>query len=459
MKNTISGTTDLMSRKNSVFYKQLGKLVIPIAVQNFMSALVSASDALMLGFLDQSSLSAVSLATQVSFVLNLFLMAITIGLTILAAQYWGKEDVCAVEHVLAIALRLSVAVSVVFAAASFFVPGLLMRIFTNDEALIRLGEQYLQIVAVSFLFTAVSQVYLCVMKNSGRVIKSTVYGSVALVLNLVLNTVLIFGCMGIRGMGIRGAAVATLLARTIELLLVLNENRKKDVVRMRASYLRQPKKTLRADFKKYTAPVLANEIVWGCGFTMFSVIMGHLGTDAVAANAIANIVKNLIACVAVGVGTGSGIMVGNELGRGNTALAKEYGDRLCHISIAIGALSGILILLASPLILKFSGALSNEAKGYLQIMLYICSYYMIGKSVNSTLVAGIFCAGGDTKFGLLCDIVTMWIIIVPIGFFAAFVLKLPVLFVYLLLNLDETVKLPAVYVHYKKYRWVKNLTE
>lgn len=441
------------------FYKQLCKLAIPMAVQNFMSALVSASDALMLGWLDQNALSAVSLATQIQFVLNLFFMAITIGLTILAAQYWGKKDVNAVEHVLAIAMRGAVGISVVFALGALTMPGNLMRIFTNDQVLITLGSEYLRVVAVSYIFTGISQVYLCAMKNSGRVSRSTFYGSVAIGLNLILNAILIFGIMGMPGFGIKGAAISTFIARLAELIFVLIENRKKTVVRIRLDCLKNPNKKLKVDFGKYTLPVLANEIAWGCGFTMFSVIMGHLGTDAVAANSIANIVKNLIACVALGIGSGSGILVGNELGKGNNILAIKYGNKLCHLSIGTGVVSGTLILLASPVIGNFSGTLSVQAKNYLQLMLYICSYYIIGKSINSTVIAGIFCAGGDTKFGFWCDLITMWGIIVPIGLFAAFVLKLPVMAVYFILNMDELVKLPAVYVHYKKYKWVKNLTE
>ena len=170
------------------------------------------------------------------------------------------------------------------------------------------------------------------------------------------------------------------------------------------------------------------------------------------------LVKNIIACFCLGIGSGSGILVGNELGRGDLSRAKEYGGRLCRIALAAGALSGLVLLVFSPLILGFAGTLTPRAKEYLQVMLLICAYYLVGKSLNSTVVAGIFCAGGDTRFGLLCDAVTMWIVIVPVGMLAAFVLRLPVLAVYFLLNLDEIIKLPAVYRHYRKYRWVRNLT-
>lgn len=441
------------------FYRKLFALVLPLALQNLMTALVSASDALMLGLLDQSSLSSASLATQVQFVLNLFYAALTIGATVLAAQYWGKGDREAVERVLAIALKGSMAVSLVFFLAAFFCPQFLMQIFTDDPELIRLGLPYLRIVSWSYLFMGVSQIYLCIMKNSGRTMRSTAYGSSAVVLNLLLNTLLIFGLLGFPKMEIAGAALATTVSRAVELGLVLLENRKKDQVRIRMKYLREGSPVLRKDFVRYTSPVMANELVWGCGFTMFSVIMGHLGSDAVAANSIANIVKNIIACMCLGIGTGSGILVGNELGRGALDRAREYGGRLCRIAVAAGAVSGAVLLVCSPLVQLLAVSLSEQAHEYLRVMLMICAYYMVGKAVNSTVVAGIFCAGGDTKFGLLCDAVTMWVIIVPVGMLAAFVWKLPVLTVYFLLNLDEFVKLPAVYRHYKKYLWVRNLTK
>lgn len=440
------------------FYKKLFALVMPIALQNLMSAIVSASDVLMLGMQGQTALSAVSLATQIQFVLNLFLAALTIGATVLAAQYWGKEDIKSVEQVLAITLRMSALISVMFFLAAVFCPEILMNIFTNEVELIVPGASYLRIVSGSYLCMGVSQIYLCIMKNSGRTLKSTIYGSSAVLINLILNAVFIFGLYGFPAMGIEGAALATLLARTVELILVLFENRKKEVVRIRLQYLRKSSPVLEKNYIYYTSPVLANELVWGCGFTMFSIIMGHLGSDAVAANSIANIVKNIIACFCLGIGTGSGIIVGNELGGGNLERAKEYGRKLCRIALAAGMLSGIVLLALSPLIFLLVSNLSTQAREYLKVMLFICSYYLIGKSINSTVVAGIFCAGGDTKFGLCCDAVTMWVIIIPAGAIAAFVLKLSVLWVYFWLNLDEFVKLPAVYRHYKKYKWVKNLT-
>ena len=449
--------TEINIEHKMPFYKKLSKLVLPIAFQNFMLAAVSASDALMLGVISQDDLSAVSLAGQVQFVLNLFILALTIGATVLTAQYWGRKDKNAIEKILAIVLKISIIISTVFFIGATFGGKLLMRIFTSDRTLIESGTLYLKIVGVSYLLTGVSQIYLCIMKNTDRVLKSTVISSVAMILNIILNTIFIFGIGKIPKMGIIGVAIATVTSRVIELIWIIGESLKKDRIKLKRKYLLYDDKILRQDFWKYTLPVLGNELVWGCGFTMYSVIMGHLGSDAVAANSIANIVKNLIACFCIGIGSGGGIIVGNELGKGNLEIAKDYGKRLVILSIVSGVISSMLLLSITPIILKYSN-LTSEAHGYLKGMLIICAYYLIGKSINSTVIAGIFCAGGDSKFGFICDTITMWVITVPLGLIAAFYFKVPVVAVYFIISLDEIVKLPAVYANYKKYNWVKNIT-
>ena len=444
-----------MNDKN--FRKKLLALVLPITFQQLMLAVVSASDALMVGVIGQDLLSAVSLASQVTFVYNLFLAALTIGTSMFAAQYWGKGDKNAIERILGIVLRTSMLVSAVFFAGTMFTPELLMRIFTEDPVLTVYGTDYLRIVSVTYLMCGISQIYLCIMKNSGLAAKSMVISSTAAGLNIILNAVLIYGLFGAPRMEAAGAAAATALSRVAELAWVLLELRKKGRIKIRLRYILHPDQPMRKEFWHYTFPVLGNELVWGGGFTMYSVIMGHLGTDAVAANSIANIVKNLIASLAMGIGNGGAIIVGNELGAGKLEKAKLYGGKLCRIAVISGICSGIFLLAVSPAVLIVSD-LSPTAEEYLKWMLVMCSYYMIGKYVNGTTISGIFCAGGDSRFGFLCDTITLWCFTVPAGFITAFVLKMPVLFVYFIINLDEIVKLPAVYRRYKKYRWLKDLT-
>lgn len=421
-----------------------------------MLALVSASDALMLGMISQDALSAVSLASQVTFVENLFLAAMTIGLSMLAAQYWGKNDRTSVEKIFAYVMKITAVVSFSFFIVSLLIPNLLMLLFTNDKDLIEGGTVYLKTVSISFFRTGISQIYLCILKNSGKAVKAGIISSVSVIINIFLNAVFIFGLFGMPKLEIAGAALATVISRLIEIIWCVSDSVKKDSVHLKLMYVIHNDVPLKKDFWKYTLPVLGNEIVWGVGFTMYSVIMGHLGTDAVAANSIANIIKNLIVCFCIGLGSGGSIMVGNELGAGRLDTAKEYGGKLCRLAIIFGIASGLIMFMLSPLILKLSN-LSDTANHYLKWMIVMCSVYMVGKSVNTATIGGIFCAGGDSKFGFICDCITMWCITVPLGFIAAFALKLPVFAVYLIINLDEMVKLPAVYKHYKKYLWVKDL--
>lgn len=295
------------------------------------------------------------------------------------------------EEVLCITLKVSFLVSMIFFMASLFLPRVLMQIFTNEMLLIEAGIPYLRIVSWSYLFNGIfADLSLHYEKQRQNKPKHNIrFFGIGIEYPVKRHTYI---CLfGFPQMGIAGAALATTIAGAVELLLTIFENIKTDVVRVRLKYFRSDVVRLKRDYYRYTIPVLANELVWGRGFTMFSVIMGHLGSDAVAANSVANIVKNIIACVCLGIGTGSGILVGNELGSGDLETARKYGRQLCKISLATGAVSGLLILLSSPMVLMFTTSLTEQAHAYLRIMLYICSYYMIGKSINFTVIAGIFC--------------------------------------------------------------------
>lgn len=442
---------------NRTFYHKLFSLVLPIAFQQFMLAAVSASDALMLGFVNQDSLSAVSLAGQITFVFNLFMGGLTMGTSILAAQYYGKRDISSIEKIFAYVTKVSFFISAVFFLASLFMPDVLMHIFTSETDLISGGVVYLRIVSVSYLFIGISQIGLCVLKNTGYALKSMVIGSSSVIFNIFLNAALIFGLFFFPKMGIAGAALATSISKLLEMIWTYCESMRKNRVKFHIKYCFITDRLLVQDYWRYTMPMLGDYLVWGCGFTMYSVIMGHLGSDAVAANSIANIVKNLIVSFCTGLANGGGIIVGNELGTGNLKQAKKYGSLLWKAAMISGVVSGLFLLILSPLILNVT-ALSLQATEYLKWMLIFCACYMVAKSINMTTIAGIFPAGGDSKFGLFCDTITMWAFSVPIGFFAAFYLNLPVVIVFLIINLDEVVKLPAAIRHYKKYGWLKNIT-
>ncbi|MSA02014.1 MATE family efflux transporter [Lactonifactor sp. BIOML-A3] len=447
----------IQNRSNAVFYRKLFSLVLPIAFQQFMLAAVSASDALMLGVISQDALSAVSLAGQITFVFNLFMGGLTMGTSILAAQYYGKGDKESIEKIFGYVTRISFLISIVFFCASLFAPSMLMRIFTSETQLISGGINYLRIVSASYLFTGISQIYLCILKNTDYAMKSMVIGSSAVVINLFLNATLIYGLWFFPELGLGGAALATSISKLIEMAWVYAESLRKNRIRLHIKYCITVEQWLVRDYWKYTLPMLGDYLVWGVGFSMYSVVMGHLGSDAVAANSIANIAKNLIVSFCTGLGNGGGIIVGNALGTGNLEQAKRYGGLLWKLSIASGMVSGLLLIALSPLILNVT-VLTSQASEYLQWMLILCACYMVAKAINTTTIAGIFPSGGDSKFGLICDTITMWLFAVPAGFLAAFVFHLPVVIVFLIVNLDEVVKVPAAIIHYKKYGWLQNIT-
>ena len=444
-----------MDERKRSLRKEIVRLALPIALQQFMTALVGACDAIMLGKLSQDAMSAVSLATQVTFVFNLFMFAFMAGENMFVAQYYGKGDYTGISQVFSLVTKICGCIAVVFLAGTLFFPEQLMRILTNEETLIVLGSEYLRVIGISYVFSGIAQTFLAIMKNCGAVNMSTLINGVMVILNIALNAVFIFGLSGFPKMGIKGAALATVLATVVQFLWSVGYV----LCRIRAVKfsLRSCEKKLFGRFWQKVVPLLINNLAWGIGFSMYSVIMGHLGTDAVAANGIANISKNLVVCFCLGLGNAGSIIVGNRLGADRLQEAKEVGETLTKTAIVAGIVSGLVLIALSPFITKMVD-LTPTARGYLQKMLLISSYYIAGKSVNCMTIGGIFAAGGDSKFGMLCDSVTLWCIIVPLGCICAFILKLPVMVVYFVLNLDEIIKLPVVYKHYKKYKWIKNLT-
>lgn len=442
---------------NRQFWKRLIPLVFPIAFEQLMYSLVSTSDALMLGLVDQSSLSAVSLATQISFIFYMCMGGFSGGGNVLLAQYWGKGSPEQVEQVFAILIRPVVLVCSLFSGAALLVPQLLMRFFTPDPELIRLGSEYLRAVSPYYLLNGISQCYQCTMKNCGRAPKASLISSICVVLNILLNGILIFGLFGAPELGIRGAAIATAASQVIGLGWILLDTRLRGKIHLRMKHLLNFRLTLERDFWKYTTPVLANSLVWGLGITMGSMILGHLGTDAVAANSIASVAKNLIACFCMGLASGGAILVGNELGAGQLERAKLYGSKVVRLSLISGAISGGILIALTPVILRLA-KLSPQSAQYLRWMVVVCAVNLIGMSHNSATISGIFTAGGDTKFGFICDCITLWLIVVPLGLLTAFVLHWPVIAVYVIISMDEIVKLPAVWRHYKQYKWVRDLT-
>lgn len=386
-----------MNKDKSVFYSKLWNLMIPIVLQNLMLALVAVADAFMLGGMDQNYMSAVSLATQIQFIQNMFLSAATASLGILGAQYWGKGDIKTLDEIFCMALRLCGLVSVVFFAACVFGGRYLMLIFTNEDVLIDYGVRYLRIAGFSYLLTGISQCYLVIMKTSEHAKTTAAISSATVCINIVLNAIFIYGAFGIQPMGVRGAALATLIARIIELGYSVAISYKDGYIHPQMKFLLYRNKQLSKDFTKCGMPLLGACLFWGVGFTSYSSFMGHLGVDAAAANSVAAVVRDLVCCLSAGISGAAGIMVGNELGAGNLERGKEYGIRLLKISCLCGIVAALLMCIASPIVLHFV-KLTPQATTYLKGMFVVIAFYMIGRAINDVTINGIFGAGGDTLF-------------------------------------------------------------
>ena len=379
------------------FYRKLVAIMAPIALQNLMLAMVAAADTVMLGRVDQNAMAAVSLATQIQFVQNMILGVVVSVIGILGAQYWGKGDKVVLGKLFGMGIRHCVVISVAFFIGCVFFPRYLMRLFANDETLIAIGVKYLKIAGWSYLLTGVSQCYMAIMKVSEHVPRTAWISSVTVVINIILNSVFIFGLFGVPAYGAEGAAIATLIARVIEVLWCIGSSYQNSFIRLELHNLFSFERLLAKDYWHCALPLLGAYLFWGVGFTSYTAIIGQLGPDAAASNAIAAGVRDLMCCLCNGLCTAGGILIGNELGAGRLDQGRKYGDRLAILSYIIGFFCTFVILAIIPVV-KHYMKLTDKAQGYLVGMFVILSIYMIGRCVNTIIINGIFSAGGDTMF-------------------------------------------------------------
>ncbi|MDY2945173.1 MAG: MATE family efflux transporter [Lachnospiraceae bacterium] len=439
------------------FNHKLFTLALPMSLQSLMLSAVAACDAIMLGRLDQNSMSAVSLAGQIQFIQNIFLWAATGAASVLGAQYWGKGDRKAMDDIFGICIRITMVISFLFWAGCLFIPENLMMIYTNEPELIRIGATYLRITGWSYLLTGISETYLTLLKVTDHVTMGAVISSSAVVFNIFFNAIFIFGLLGLPAMGVRGAAAATLLSRIIQVIWAIGITFRQGYLGISFHGLFSHNKLIFRDFFKCGVPILCSGALWGIGFSSYTAILGHLGTDAAAANSVSSVIRDLFCCLCNGIASGGGILIGNELGAGKTEKGRDYGHRLSVIAVYIGILTCLLVLAVIPLVLWFY-VLTPEAEHLLTQMMIILAVYMIGRCVNTIVINGIFYAGGDIMFDAYSLAVTMWGVAIPVALLGAFVFHWPVPVVFACTCLDEVGKIPWVYAHYHKYKWVKDLT-
>lgn len=448
----------LTVEENRAFYRMAIALVIPMALQNLINVGVTTADVVMLGKVGETALSGTSLAGQIQFIMNLVFFGLTSGASVLTAQYWGKRDVRTIERVFGISLSFALCVALVFFGAAQLFPRQLMLIFTTEEPVIQEGISYLRIVSWSYLPVAFTMIYLNLMRSVERVVVATWTYFISLVVNVIGNAVLIFGLCGFPALGVRGAAFATLFARIVELAIVIfYMNWKENPVHLHLVDFVRFDKLLLKDFLIFSAPVVANELMWGMGMSANAAIIGHLGSAAVAANSVAQVCRQLIMVVGFGLGNATAIMIGKAIGEQKIRLAELYAKKFIWLSVAVTFVASACLFLCRGFIVE-SMTITPEAKEYLRFMLFVVCYYTLFQAYNTTMIVGVFRAGGDTRIGFVVDVTGMWCFSILLGFIAAFWLHLSVRAVYVILLSDEIVKIPITTWRYRKKIWLRNVT-
>ena len=448
-----------MFKKNNIqLYKSIFTITLPIMVQLLLDNAVNMADVVMVNAVEngQQYMAGVNVAAKASNIIFMFLFGVGSGMTMMGAQYWGKKDVISIEKVQGIALRINLYISVVTTVACLAIPETLMRIFTDDAEYILYGAQYLRIFASCIFVWGVSAVYLAAMRSTGRVGICTAVETMALLINVALNAVFLF----IFGMGVRGVALATVISRVIELAVCIMLSKRSNTIKLRISDAFEWHPVLEKDFIRMCLPAIGNDLIWGIGYAAYTAIIGHIpekGSDAIAALAIVETVRNLACTMCYGLGSATSIILGKILGENKRDDAICTSRVLLRLSAAAGAIGGGLIALTIPIYCPLAN-LNEAARDYLYFMMWVNVVYIMGTAINNTLIGGVFRAGGDTMFGFLCDTIDMWVWSVPVGLIAAYIFKLDPKWVYVVLCTDEFVKWPWVLKHFYSGKWAKNIT-
>lgn len=440
------------------FLKLVFGLAFPIALQNLINTGVTTADVVMLGRVGESALSSGSLAGQVQFVMNLMIFGLSSGASVLTAQYWGKKDTQTIEKIFCTTLEFSTAAGILFFAAGEFFPEELMHIFSSEDEIIQNGAGYLRIVALGYPLSGFSTCYLYLMRSIERVKIGTAVFGISLIINVILNGVFIFGLAGIPAMGVRGAALATFLARCFEFLAALFYAWKINTqIRLRPRYFLHPDPLLLKDFLILSVPVVLNESFWGAGISAAAAVLGQMGSAAAAANSVVRVIRELVLVMCIGLSAAAAVLIGKAIGAKRQEQAEMYAKRMIALSFGVTFLASAVMFVWRRAIVG-AMVLGPEAKEYLEFMLIVLVFYSLAQSINCPIVVGVLRSGGDTRFGLILEASALWGGSVLIGALGAFVFHLPVKAVAFLLMLDEFIKLPFAVWRYHSKVWLKDLT-
>ena len=445
--------------KDKNFYKVLFSIALPIAAQNFITFTVSLADSLMLGKVGEVALSGANLANQLFFILMIVTFGVTSAAMVFASQYWGKDDIYSMKRIITIMLRLAAVISVIASALAICIPETVMSWYSDDPEVIAAGASYLRIIGWAYPFYSITNAMASVLRSAHIVKISIVIYLSSLIVNVSLNWILIFGNLGAPEMGIRGAAIATACARVVEfiiLIIYLAFFEKKIHYTFKDLFV--PVKNYLNAFLKTGAPVVLNEAVWSIGTSVLSMIIGHISTEFVSANSIANIIWQCVWVVVSGMGNATSVVIGNAIGRGeNRELVLNKAKTIVLLSAVMGVISAVLlIIIRGPVINFYEVSEQTKALAYDLIVSY--AIIIVFQSMSVQYVVGIFRGGGDTKTAMLVDVLFLWAVAIPLGAITGLVLGWAPPFVYIMLRSDEFFKNIMSFIRLRSGKWIKDIT-
>ncbi len=446
------------------FYKQVVLLALPIVLQNLITSALGMADTFMVGMLGEVPMAAVTLANIPLFALQMFIFGVQSGSSVLVSQYWGKQEMESINRVLGVALWVVLVVSTLFAGVLLVCPVEFLSLFGNEPEVIALAAQYGSIVGFSYVCNAFTMMYVAAYRSMERPQLGLYILVASMATNTFLNWVLIFGKLGAPAMGVRGAATATLIARLLEVTIVILHMMKNRFFRVHLHLLLRPGLDMTRRFLKYGGLVVCNETMWGIGTSVFPTIMGHMAgsTEILAAYTIAGNVEKITMVVAFGLASTASIIIGREVGAGRADRILDVGKSLNTLAVmsglTLGALLMLFVRLAAPAWVYPLFKLSPGAASVATMMMTVMALSMPLKDFNTVNIVGVLRGGGDVKAATLIDISPLWGVAIPYAALCGLVLKTTVLWVYLAFPLEQAVKFFIGIHRLRSGRWVRDLT-
>ncbi len=446
--------------KDKAFYKALFSMLAIVALQNLVAYSVNMTDNIMLGSYSQNALSGASTVNQIFFVVQQFALSLGNSLVALSSQYWGQKRIEPIRTITAITLKVGAAIGIIFIAICLIIPDGILRIFTTDNAIIAEGKDYLYIVVWTFLLFLLTNIFMAALRAVGTVKISFYISVVSLIVNIIINYILIFGKLGFEAMGVRGAAIGTLVSRIIELVIIIIYIAKCDqkLHLFSKGWLKHDSQLFN-DFVKIAIPTVGASVLWSISVPLQTAILGHLSADAIAANSVSTTFYQYLKVVVQAMSATSAVMIGQSIGKGNIERVKSDGRTLSVVCVALGVVLGaLLFVLRTPLLSLYTDSFSAEALQLADGLMIVMACVMVGMSYQMPVCFGIIQGGGDAKWNMAVNLISTWCIVVPLSFMAAFWWKLPVVWVVLCIQSDQFFKGIPAFIHFRKYTWIKKLT-